>query len=440
MLTNIRRWLAPPVFEGDEEKSRSATLLNIILWILILSASIYGLLSPIEPALLFRRALIIVPLIVALLILKQMVNWGHVRSTGMLVVFLLWLTFTTAMFFGADYNNPAYMGYLLVVVCAGLILNWRAAIGWSLFSILTSAVILLLGQSGFIPRSAGSSTPSLGFWIAQTLYILVSTLLISQAIRKIDEAFENARHELAERKRVEAEREKAIKELETKNGELERFTYTVSHDLKSPLITISGFVGLLEADAKSGDMENFRGDLQRIHEAAEKMKRLLDELLELSRIGRIINSPSDTPFAKIVQEALSLVQGRLRTGNVEVHVQEDLPTVRGDRPRLVEVLQNLIDNAAKFMGNQPAPKIEIGMRKEREGQVFFVRDNGIGIESHHREKVFDLFDKLNPHTEGTGVGLALAKRIVEVHGGRIWVESEVKGSGSTFCFTLPVKE
>jgi signal transduction histidine kinase len=439
MWTKIRRWLAPPVFEGNVEKSRSATLLNIILWILILSASIYGMFAPIEPALLFRRALIILPLIAALLILKQLVNWGYVRATGMLIVFVLWLTFTTAMFFGADYNNPAYMGFLLVVVCAGLILNWRAAIGWSLFSILTSAVILLLGQFGVIPQSE-NSTPSLGFWIAQTLYILVSTLLISQAIRKIDEAFENARYELAERQRIEAEREKIIKELEAKNAELERFTYTVSHDLKSPLITISGFVGLLEVDAKSGNLEKFREDMQRINEAVEKMKRLLDELLELSRIGRIINPPSDTPFAKIVNEALLLVQGRLRAGNMEVDVQENLPAVRGDRPRLVEVLQNLIDNAAKFMGDQPAPKIEIGIRKDSNEPVFFVRDNGIGIESGHREKVFGLFDKLNPRTEGTGVGLALAKRIIEVHGGRIWVESEGRGSGSTFCFTLPIKE
>jgi signal transduction histidine kinase len=439
MWTKIRRWLAPPVFEGDEERSRSATLLNIILWILILSASIYGSFAPIEPALLFRRAVIILPLLAVLLMLKQMVNWGYIRATGMLIVFVLWLTFTTSMFFGADYNNPAYMGFLLVVVCAGLILNWRAAIGWSLFSILTSAVILLLGQYGLI-RQSENSTPSLGFWIAQTLYILVSTLLISQAIRKIDEAFENARYELAARQRIEAEREKIIKELETKNAELERFTYTVSHDLKSPLITISGFVGLLEVDAKSGNREKFREDMQRINEAVEKMKRLLDELLELSRIGRIINPPSETSFSEIVEEALLLAQGRLRNGDVEIYVQSGLPKVRGDRPRLVEVLQNLIDNAAKFMGAQPTPKIEIGMHLQQNEQVFFVRDNGIGIESKHREKVFGLFDKLDPRTEGTGVGLALAKRIIEVHGGRIWVESEGRGSGSMLCFTLPIKE
>jgi signal transduction histidine kinase len=103
-------------------------------------------------------------------------------------------------------------------------------------------------------------------------------------------------------------------------------------------------------------------------------------------------------------------------------------------------MQNLIDNAAKFMGDQPAPRIEIGVRKETGEHIFFVRDNGIGIYASHHEKVFGLFDKLDPQSEGTGVGLALAKRIVEIHGGRIWVESEGKGKGSMFCFTLPVKE
>jgi signal transduction histidine kinase len=239
---------------------------------------------------------------------------------------------------------------------------------------------------------------------------------------------------------VEAEREKIIKELEAKNAELERFTYTVSHDLKSPLITISGFVGLLETDAKSGNTEKFKSDLQRINEAAEKMRRLLNELLELSRIGRLVNPPSDTPFAKIAEEALSLTRGRLMAGDIKVIVEKDLPIVQGDRPRLVEVLQNLIDNAAKFMGDQPTPRIEIGARKQNDEHIFFVKDNGIGVPPALHEKIFGLFDKLDPKSEGTGIGLALAKRIVEVHGGRIWVESEGQGKGSMFCFTLPVKE
>jgi signal transduction histidine kinase len=170
------------------------------------------------------------------------------------------------------------------------------------------------------------------------------------------------------------------------------------------------------------------------------MRRLLNELLELSRIGRLVNPPSQTPLARIVEEALALTRGRLMAGNISVHVEEDLPVVHGDRPRLVEVMQNLIDNAAKFMGDQSAPHIEIGVRRGSDEPILFVRDNGIGIDPAHHEKVFGLFDKLDPRSEGTGVGLALAKRIVEVHGGRLWVESEGKGKGSMFCFTLPVKE
>ncbi|HEX6033421.1 MAG TPA: ATP-binding protein [Anaerolineales bacterium] len=438
MLSNIRRWVAPPLIEGDEERSRAASLLNLILWTFVLAALIYGSFVPIEPGMRLRRTGIVLTFVLALLFLKQMVNWGYVRSIGTLIVFALWVLFSVAMFYGADYHNPAFMGYVLVVVCAGLVLNWRAATGWGLLSIFTSAVFLILGEYDVLPPS--SPVHPFAFWVAQTGYILVSTLLISQALRKIDEAFAKTQREIDERKRVEAEREKIIKELEAKNTELERFTYTVSHDLKSPLITISGFVGLLEADAKSGNTEKLKGDLQRIQDATEKMQRLLDELLELSRIGRLVNPPSDTPFARIVEEALSLTRGRLMAGHINVNVESDLPVVSGDRPRLVEVMQNLIDNAAKFMGDQPKPLIEIGVRKQGNEHVFFVKDNGIGIEPAYRERVSGLFDKLDPHSEGTGVGLALVQRIVEVHGGRIWVESEGRGKGSMFCFTLPIEE
>ena len=227
-----------------------------------------------------------------------------------------------------------------------------------------------------------------------------------------------------------------LNELKTKNEELQSFTYTVSHDLRAPLITISGFLGYLEQDAKKGNIERVQRDALRINEAVARMQRLLSELLELSRIGRLMNPPEDVPFGEIVEEALKVVQGRLTTQQVEVQADTDFPSVHGDRVRLVEVIQNLVDNATKFMGRQENPKIEIGVKNETNRPVFFVRDNGIGILPDQHERVFGLFNKLDANTEGTGIGLSLVKRIVEVHGGKIWIESDGKGNGTTFYFTL----
>jgi signal transduction histidine kinase len=243
--------------------------------------------------------------------------------------------------------------------------------------------------------------------------------------------------DITDRKEVEAEREALISELEAKNAELERFTYTVSHDLKSPLITIRGFAGFLEKDALAGNVDRLRSDIARIVDATSKMQQLLDELLELSRIGRLMSPAEDVSFSKLAAEAVELVAGRIAQAGVQVEIAPELPVVHGDRARLVEVVQNLVDNACKFMGDQPQPCIEIGAREAGGEWAFFVRDNGIGIDPAYHQKVFGLFDKLDPQSEGTGVGLALVKRIVEVHGGRIWVESAGSRRGTTFWFTIP---
>jgi signal transduction histidine kinase len=187
-------------------------------------------------------------------------------------------------------------------------------------------------------------------------------------------------------------------------------------------------------------MDAFRKDMQRVVSATDRMDRLLKDLLELSRIGRLINKPREIQFADIVHEAVEVVHGQLERRGVSLHVHPNLPAVYVDRPRLVEVMQNLLDNAAKYMGDQKEPRIEIGVngRDDLERPIFFVRDNGIGIDPQFHERIFGLFNKLDPASDGTGVGLALVKRIIEFHGGRIWVEGEA-GKGSTFRFTLPSK-
>lgn len=247
---------------------------------------------------------------------------------------------------------------------------------------------------------------------------------------QIANAMENAR--------LFSERENLINELERKNAELEMFTYTVSHDLKSPLVTIRGFLGFLSEDAKSSDPSRLQRDISKIANAADKMESLLKDLLELSRIGRIVNPLQNIAFEKIIQEAIDLTDGSIQMGEVQLKIQQDLPRVYGDRTRLVEVVQNLIANAIKFMGEQSAPRIEIGTTGEDANGtvVLFVRDNGMGIEPQYHERIFGLFNRLHPDIEGTGIGLTIVKRIIEVHGGKVWVESQL-GEGTTFFFTLP---
>lgn len=232
------------------------------------------------------------------------------------------------------------------------------------------------------------------------------------------------------------ERGRLINKLEASNAELERFTYTVSHDLRNPLVTIKGFLGMLKKDLHDQRMDRVQNDFHRIAGATDKMDELLSDLLELSRIGRIINPPEEVDLARLVQDAIDSVEARLRSKHVTVHVQPDLPIISGDRIRLREVFENLIDNAVKYMGDQRNPVIEVGFHENEGEPVMFVKDNGIGIESRYHTKIFGLFEKLDPNVEGTGIGLALVKRIIETHGGKIWVESEGPGKGTKFSFTI----
>lgn len=244
-------------------------------------------------------------------------------------------------------------------------------------------------------------------------------------------------HDITDQKRVQDEREDLILELENKNAELERFAYTVSHDLKAPLITISGFIGLLKKRVADHAFDRMESDMNRIFNAATKMAKLLDGLLEVSRIGRMVNSSETICLDDLIREAIEILAGRINETGVRVTVRPGLPIVVGDRPRLLEVVQNLLDNAVKYIGDQPEPVIEIGCEKKPDETAIYVRDNGIGIPPRFHEKVFGLFEQLNPGGEGSGIGLALVKRIVEYHGGRVWVESDGLGTGSTFYFTLP---
>jgi two-component system sensor kinase FixL len=284
--------------------------------------------------------------------------------------------------------------------------------------------IIGIGRQVTAMRRDGSTFP---IWLSIAEVEEQGQRLFAGLLRDISDV-ENARQA----------REELIAELEAKNAELERFTYTVSHDLKSPLITIKGFVGQLERSVAAGKMDRFRSDVARIAGAADKLKALLDDVLELSRIGRVVNPPENVPLADVVTESLELLSAAITDSGAVVTVDPDLPVVRGDRVRLREIVQNLVENALKF--SRGAPRIEIGARREHGFAVCWVRDHGLGIDPRYVSRIFGLFEQIDADAQGTGVGLALVRRIAEVHGGKAWAESDGLGRGTTMYFTIPLAQ
>ncbi|MFO7812954.1 MAG: ATP-binding protein [Pelovirga sp.] len=225
--------------------------------------------------------------------------------------------------------------------------------------------------------------------------------------------------------------------LQQKNQELEQFVYSVSHDLNSPLITVKTYAGMLRQDLLTADKQQINKGLDYIDKAADKMKQLLDALLQYSRIGRIDAPVQTLSASQSVENCLSTLAGILQQHQVQVSSSELTQQLRGDSLHFEQIWQNLIENAVKYSGDQSHPQIEIGAMQQEPDDVFYVRDNGIGIEPKHNERIFNLFSQLNPGSEGSGLGLALVKKIVSIYQGRIWVESTVDGRGSCFMFTLP---
>ncbi len=243
--------------------------------------------------------------------------------------------------------------------------------------------------------------------------------------------------DITPRRLAEQEQQRVSAELLQKNGELERFHYTASHDLRSPAVTFVSFLGFLERDLVSGDAARIRNDLAHLRAAAEKMVARLDDLLHFSRLGRAEVPPGRFTLHELAGEVLQALAGSIVERGVRVEIAgPDLP-LSGDRLRLSEIWQNLVENAIKFMGHQPEPRVEIGVESGGPEPLFYVRDNGIGIDARFQARIFDVFEKLDATSEGTGIGLAIVKRLVESNGGSTRVDSPGPGHGSCFRFTLP---
>jgi PAS domain S-box-containing protein len=253
-------------------------------------------------------------------------------------------------------------------------------------------------------------------------------------------------HDITGRKRRDAERRLLLADLRAKNRELESFVYTISHDLKAPLVSLSGFSAALQKEIYSQLSKEGKHYLERIQANVGHMGGLIASLLELSRIGLVIGAIEEVDVAALLREIWDKLAVTLEKAGVEFRVREPLPIVRADQGRMRQVFANLIDNAIKFRSAERALRIEVGCRQEGSFYRFHVADNGIGIAPQYHEQIFAPFRSLHPEIEGAGMGLAIVKKIVEHHGGRVWVESPSdwlragdEGTGATFYFTLPIE-
>jgi light-regulated signal transduction histidine kinase (bacteriophytochrome) len=276
---------------------------------------------------------------------------------------------------------------------------------------------------------------------AETLRRAKEDLEIKVAERTNDLREANARLavELDERRRAEQALSRYAADLARSNAELEQFAYVASHDLQEPLRMVASFTQLLARRyrGKLGqDADEFIGFAV---DGATRMRSLLDDLLAYSRVGTRGKPLAPTDMNAVLEDALNNLTNSIAESGAAI-TRESLPTVPGDRVQLVQLFQNLLANAIKFHGNG-APQIHVSAGKQDSQWIFGVRDNGIGIAPEQQERIFMIFQRLHHRSEypGTGIGLAICKKIVERHGGRIWVESRPQ-EGATFYFSIPEGE
>jgi PAS domain S-box-containing protein len=249
--------------------------------------------------------------------------------------------------------------------------------------------------------------------------------------------YEGVVEDITERKRAEEKLKQTLDDLERSNKELEQFAYVASHDLQEPLRMVSSYTQLLarryqgQLDATANEFIAYAVD------GANRMQRLINDLLAYSRVGTCAKGFEPTDCTAVLDQALANLKAAIEKSGAAV-IHDPLPTVMADNLQLIQLLQNLIGNAIKFHVEKP-PRIHVAAEQKGNEWVFSVRDNGIGIDPQYAERIFIIFQRLHTREEypGTGIGLAICKKIVERGGGRIWVESQL-GKGSTFYFTIPI--
>jgi signal transduction histidine kinase len=437
MLTRIRNLSAPPVFEDDQDKTRTAAVLNAILLAMLLYAVLVG---AIAVPLVFVEKLYSELFVLAALVLFATAYWlmrrGRVRFASTMFVCTLWIISTVFMLVSGGMTSVVAALYVTGTVATGLLLGARATVAHAVACILAGLGMVILEASGSsMPRLF--SVPALSGWMNLVINLLMTVTVLNLVLRSLNDALALARQQVEERKQAQEALARQAQELARSNAELEQFAYVASHDLQEPLRMVRSYVQLLERRYQGQLGEDADEFIHFAVDGAERMQTLIADLLQYSRVSTHGKPFAPTDCSTALDHALTNLKVAIEEcGAIIIHDQ--LPTLMADETQLTRLLQNLIGNAIKFHQKDTPPQVHIGVEHADGEWTFSVRDNGIGIDSGDFERVFMIFQRLHSREEykGTGIGLAVCKKIVERHGGRIWVESE-PGEGSTFYFTVP---
>jgi signal transduction histidine kinase len=443
----VQKYLAAPVFPDDDKKTALAQLLNSymgILFFMLLIALPFMIFA-------FQEKLAALLAWVVGLCVSLGGRWalrrGYVPQVAWLALISFWVVTTALMAVSGGVQGLDWVFYIPGMVAAGLFFDNLGAFLYGATGLVAGLVMLILDTHGYrLPRLF--PFPPMASWFLLLFNLSMTFLPLAIYLRRLKFALMMAQREVSERQRIQIEVSRLNEELEQRvrertaeleeaNRELERYSYSISHDLRAPIRSVVGLSQIVLETHGERLPQDAHDDLQRVIQAGRLMGSLVDDLLELLRLRRKVPLRRPLAMTAIVQRicARLCAEGR---GCDHVNIKiDDLPGCEADPDMIGLLWFKLLDNAIKFTRECKDAHIEVSSRPSAEGPVYFVRDNGIGFDMRYVDSVFGVFQRLHRQEQygGTGAGLAAARRIVERHGGKIWAEAEV-GKGATFFFTL----
>jgi signal transduction histidine kinase len=376
-------------------------------------------------------------LIITAYIPKLSIDWRKRIFSGLVY------TVGLALLLFLGYFGPGLLYLLAITTFMILIFDNKYAFVSFFLNLGTCIVFSILLENGLFLElfPTINSDLTVGAWIAVSSNLVFLGAVFSYLIPKLFDGFQNSilsQYRLSQELKMHQDSlAESNRLLQIKNQDLEQFTHTVSHDLQEPLRMISSFMNLLKIKYQDLFDEKAKQYIHFAIDGAQRMRQLIINLLELSRIGKFAQPLEPVNCTILLQNTLNIMRKSIEESKAQIHIGE-LPQLMSHSNSIQLIFQNLLSNALKYRKNDVAPIIEVSCISLENHWQFSVIDNGIGIEEDDQEKVFDIFKRLHSRVEydGTGVGLSIVKKIIEHYGGRIWVESE-PNKGSSFYFTLP---